>query len=728
MGWFDDQVRERKKHDNDMFVESIADVAGAIVGGKMAAALKNESQVTKDAIDDVLRFYNIKSSELPDNVTDFNKQLEYHLRPNGISRRNINLDKGWYKYASGAIMGTRKDDGSVVAFIPRRFGGYSFYNRTTGKREKVNRINQNLFDTEALAFYLPFPLKKLTIPDLIQYMFKQLSFQDVALAIFFAAATSLIGLQLPKINNRLFGDVLGSRNMTLLAGMGVMLVCVSISQILLNINRSLITSRVTTKFDVAVNGATMLRIMSLPADFFKNYSAGELTSYSGYMSNLCNLLISFVTDAGLTSLFSLVYISSIFRFAPALVAPAIAITVVTVVFSIVSTLMQMRISKKTMELSARETGLSYSLISGVQKIKLSGAEKRAFSKWAKIYAEEAELTYNPPAIIKANNAIGMAIGVIGSIIMYYAAIKSGISVSEYYAFNVAYGMMSGAFASVSLIALQVAEIKPILEMVKPIMDTVPEISENKQVVTRLRGDIELSNVSFRYSDDMPNVIDNLSLHIKQGQYVAIVGKTGCGKSTLVRLLLGFERPQKGAVYYDRKDINTLDLKSLRKNIGVVLQNGSLFNDDIFSNITISAPYLSMDEAWEAAEIAGIADDIRKMPMGMFTLIGEGSGGISGGQKQRLMIARAVAPKPKILIFDEATSALDNLTQKKVSEALDKMKCTRVVIAHRLSTIKQCDRIIYLEDGVIKEDGTYNELIEMGGLFAELVKRQQIDSQ
>lgn len=192
-------------------------------------------------------------------------------------------------------------------------------------------------------------------------------------------------------------------------------------------------------------------------------------------------------------------------------------------------------------------------------------------------------------------------------------------------------------------------------------------------------------------------------------------------------MLGFETPQKGAVYYDGKDLARMDLKSLRRKIGVVMQNGKLFQGDIFSNITISAPWLTLDDAWRAAELAGIADDIRRMPMGMHTIISEGSGGVSGGQRQRLMIARAIAPKPKILMFDEATSALDNLTQKKVSESLDGLKCTRIVIAHRLSTIKQCDRIIYLDKGKIVEDGTYEELINMGGRFAELVARQQLDT-
>ena len=236
----------------------------------------------------------------------------------------------------------------------------------------------------------------------------------------------------------------------------------------------------------------------------------------------------------------------------------------------------------------------------------------------------------------------------------------------------------------------------------------------------------MNNVTFRYDENMPPVLDNLSLKIRSGQYVAIVGSTGCGKSTLMRIMLGFEKPQKGAVYYDGKDLNRIDLKSLRRKIGVVMQNGRLFNGDIYSNIVISAPELTIDDAWEAADLAGMKEDIENMPMGMYTILSEGMGGISGGQRQRLMIARAIAPKPKILMFDEATSALDNVTQKKVSESLDKLKCTRIVIAHRLSTIKQCDRIVVLDKGHIIEDGNYEELIAKNGFFAELVARQRLD--
>ena len=246
------------------------------------------------------------------------------------------------------------------------------------------------------------------------------------------------------------------------------------------------------------------------------------------------------------------------------------------------------------------------------------------------------------------------------------------------------------------------------------------------MVESLRGRVELSHVSFRYTETMPMVLEDLSLQIRAGEYVAVVGRTGCGKSTLIRLILGLETPQKGAVYFDGRDMQTLDLRSLRRHIGTVIQDGKLFQGSIYENIAISAPGLTLEEAWQAAELAGIADDIRAMPMGMHTLITEGAGGISGGQRQRLMIARAIAPRPKLLVFDEATSALDNITQKKVSQSLDSLKCTRIVIAHRLSTIRQCDRILVLDGGRIIEDGTYKELLAKNGFFAELVARQRVE--
>jgi len=260
-------------------------------------------------------------------------------------------------------------------------------------------------------------------------------------------------------------------------------------------------------------------------------------------------------------------------------------------------------------------------------------------------------------------------------------------------------------------------------MVKPILDTVPEVNENKMTVTSLSGEIELSNITFRYKPDGPIVLDNISLKVKSGEYIAIVGKSGCGKSTLMRILLGLEKPENGVVYYDGHDLDTLDVRSVRQCLGVALQNGKLFSGDIFSNIIVTSPWSSLDDAWRAARMAGIEEDIKVMPMGMHTVISEGSGGISGGQRQRILIARALVSNPKILLFDEATSALDNITQKYVSDSLSHLGCTRVVIAHRLSTVKNCDRIIVMDNGKITEEGNFKALMEKKGQFYEFAQRQ-----
>jgi len=262
-------------------------------------------------------------------------------------------------------------------------------------------------------------------------------------------------------------------------------------------------------------------------------------------------------------------------------------------------------------------------------------------------------------------------------------------------------------------------------MIRPILDEIPETAQHKKIVTSLSGNFEMSHVTFRYSQDLAPVLSDVSFKVRSGEYVAIVGKTGSGKSTLLRLLLGFESPETGAVYYDGQDLNGLDLTSTRQCIGVDLQNGKLFPGDIYANIVLTAPWKTMEDAWEAAKMAGIDEEIKAMPMGMHTILSEGSGGISGGQKQRLLIARALITKPKILFFDEATSALDNLSQKHVSESIAALKCTRLVIAHRLSTIQNCDRILMIENGKIAEEGTYASLMEQKGRFYQLVNRQTL---
>ena len=725
MGWFDEQIRLRKLNDEELLEESFLEMAGSVMGRELLASLENNRVRTKNAIDAVLQSMHIRSRDIPDDVTDLNDQLDYLLEPHGIMRRYVTLPPGWYKDAAGPMLMIYKENSIPVAVLPRGIKGYEFTDPISLKKCRVDDKTQKLFEEDGLCFYKPFPQRRLGIKDLLIYMALSRSLSDHAMVLISSAIITAVGMLTPMITKLAYGRVLKSGEMNMLYALGFFMISASIGHLLFSSVGNMITQAVQTKQSVAIEAAVMMRVLSFPASFFRKFSAGELYTRTQSITELCRQLAQAVLSTGVTSIFSLVYIVQVFHYTPVLVVPALAVTLTTVVFSVVSTLLNTQVTRASMTLAAQESGMNYAMITGIQKIKLAGAEKRAFARWARLYAKEAEFLYNPPMIIKMNAVISAAISLIGTIVMYSAAIGGGVTYDNYVAFTASYGYISGAFMELSGIALMIAGIKPTLEMVKPILDEEPEAAGGKQTVTRLGGNIELSHVSFRYTDTMPDVLDDLSIRIKSGEYVAIVGETGCGKSTLVRILLGFEKPRKGAVFFDGKDINSLDLRSLRRHIGVVMQNGKLLMGSIFENITISAPWLTMDEAWDAAETAGIAQDIRERPMGMQTMISEGQGGISGGQKQRLLIARAIAPKPAVLIFDEATSALDNLTQKKVTQALDSYKCTRIVIAHRLSTIQACDRILLLRKGKIEEDGTYEELLGRKGFFAELVERQRL---
>jgi len=728
MGWFENQIQDRRDADQQLLEESFLRIAGVVMGEKDARRIGDARIITKNAIDEILKYYHYKPSELPESITDPDEQLDYCLRPHGMMRRSVELKKGWYKDAYGPILAFRKEDGSPVALLPGAIHGYTYKDPATGKNVRLNAETEQLFDADAICFYRPLPLKSLSIPDLLLYMKRCVSTSDIFMIAFAAISVSGVGLLIPRLTKALTGPVLSSGSGSALIGLAICLVCVSLSVQLFSSVSAMVSSRLEAKTSLGVQASMMMRLMSLPASFFRQYSPGELKSRSMSVNQLCSMLMGMVMTTGLTSLTSLLYVTQIFRFAPTLVVPSLLIVLVTVGFSVVTTFVQIGINRKKMEHAARESGMSYSMISGIQKIKLAGAEKRSFAKWLNLYAEGAELTYNTPMFLRANAAISTGISLISTIILYYLAVKSGLNPSTYFAFTAAYGLLMGAFSTLAGTAMSAAQIQPILEMAEPFLKTVPETQEKKEIVTNIHGSVELSHVSFRYDKDSPYILNDLSLKIRPGEYVAIVGRTGCGKTTLMRLLLGFEKPEKGAIYYDGKDIESLDLGSLRRKIGTVMQQSGLFQGDIYSNIVLTAPGLSIDEAWDAAEKAGIADDIRAMPMGMYTMVSEGGGGISGGQKQRLMIARAIAPKPKLLLFDEATSALDNKTQRQVSEALDAMGCTRVVIAHRLSTIRHCDRILVLDGGTIVEDGSYDELIEKDGYFADLVARQRVDAE
>ncbi len=726
MGWFDEQIRQRQQSDQEVLEDSFFRMASVVMDKWDSERAADKRLIVKEALDDILKYYHHKPGEIPESITDVNDQLEYALRPVGLMTREVYLEEGWQKDAFGPMLGYMKETGTTVALLPGMISGYEYRDPETRKKTRVNKKNAKQFAKEALCFYQPLPMKKLGIPDLLIYMKNSISKGDFLLIALATLAVTLVGMIEPRVYQAVTGVIMKEKRMNALNGVAVFLIASAFASQMLTVVRELLMQRLNTKTSQAVEASVMMRILSLPVSFFRRFSSGELSNRAESVSSLCSMLLNNILSIGLSSLMSLLYIGQIFAFAPALVWPSIIIILSTVVLSVAASLVKMGVSRKQMKLSAEEAGMSYAMLNGIQKIKLSGSEKRVFARWGRLYAKSARLEYNPPIFLKVNKVLQTAISLAGTVALYYIAVRSGVSGSMYYAFSAAYGRVMGAFSALAGIAISTASVRPVLEMAEPILKAEPEVSGEKEAPSRVTGNIEMSHVSFRYETNTPFILQDLSLKIREGEYVAIVGRTGCGKSTLVRLLLGFEQPESGAVYYDHHDLANIDPRRLRRQIGVVIQNGSLFQGDIFSNITLSAPHLTLDEAWEAAETAGIADDIREMPMGMQTIISEGQGGISGGQKQRLMIARAIAPKPRILIFDEATSALDNKTQKQVSDALDRLHCTRIIIAHRLSTIRNCDRILVMDKGAIIEEGNYDELIQKKGVFADLVARQRLD--
>ena len=728
MGWFDDQIEFRKKHERELLSDSFENIARSVTGRKVRKSLLNDQEDVSDAVSALLRHMGVKEKEVPPTVRGLRDRLDYLLSSTGILYREIILSKGWQNDAMGPMIASLKDSGAVIAVLPSEMGGYEYMDPATGKKVGVNAHTAANISEEALCFYRPLPMRALKLRDLLKYMMSCLTGRDLVSFGIAALAITLVGLLIPKLNQILTGTVIATGSTRLLLAVVSFLLFATITGILLTIIRNMLLSRIRYKLNINVSAATMMRILSLPASFFKSYSVGELNQYISYMDSLCTTLVDSLFSTAVTGLFSLIYLGQIMTFAPSLVWPSLIVTLLTLAVSLISARVQMRIDQETMVQVARERGLVYSLINGIQKIRLSGAENRAFAKWSELYVQSASTTFNPPAIIRLSSVLTTAISLIGTAVMYFIAVKSRVSIADYFAFNASYANISTAFSALATMALSAASIKPVIQLIKPLLEATPEASGNRETVTRLSGNIEISHVTFSYDPDSKPIFEDFCLTIPARQYVAIVGKSGCGKSTLVRLLLGFEKPSRGVINYDRKDLQQLDMRSVRRQIGTVMQDGRLFSGSIFDNIVISAPTLKLEEAWEAAEIAGIADDIRDMPMGMHTVLQDGGGTISGGQRQRLMIARAIAPKPRILIFDEATSALDNITQRKVSEALDKMKCTRIVIAHRLSTIKHCDRILVIDGGKIAEDGTYEDLIAKNGIFAELVERQKLSNE
>ena len=726
MSWFGEQIQNRIRKDREHVSDSLLQVADSVGGKARFHARESEAENIRTEVARICHYFELEIPEEVPATDSVNDMIDYLVRPLGIMRRRIVLEDRWWKNSDGPLLAVEKETGRMRALLPGLFSGYKYYDDRTGDFTKVNASNRDRFEMDAVCFYRPLPNEAMTGKDLVIFLLKHAELSDVLMIQGAMLLTTIVGIITPLITQVIFAHIIPSGKYALLASAAVLLASTAVATYLLTSVKTAIMSRIVNRMDTLLQNGVIGRMLSLPVKFFSDKSAGGLSQSVGSLTLLPTILTELFFGTGVMVAMSLLYILQVVVMAPALSLPALSTFVLEILLVVVCVKQKSMLIRDQLEADQSTQGLVFALFSGIQKIKLSGSENRAFAKWAGLYQKKVGASYRWPYPAYMQNELFVVIQMIGLMFAYITAVGAGISVAQFAAFSSSFGMVIAAMMQLSSSTDLIAYLKPVLELGGTILKAVPEVSIGKKTVDKLNGSIELNNVSFQYRKDGCKILDNISLKVAPGEYVAIVGKSGCGKSTLMRLLLGFEDPDDGAIYYGNRDLRTMDLASFRRNVGTVLQSGKLFAGDVFSNITISAPWLKLDDAWEAARMAGMADDIEDMPMGMHTMISEGSGGISGGQRQRLMIARAIAPKPSILMFDEATSALDNITQKIVAESLSKLDCTRIVIAHRLSTIKDCDRIIVLDSGKIVEDGTYDDLIAKDGFFADLVKRQQVD--
>lgn len=489
------------------------------------------------------------------------------------------------------------------------------------------------------------------------------------------------------------------------------------------------------------------RLMQLPTKFFRRFTAGELASRMAGIGIAKNLASGEFVGSILSFIFSFWSIFLMCYYSIKLTAAAIVVWLIYSLFVVAILRRTLFFQRKIIEAGNKSAGMVQQIFAGLAKFRVQGGEEQAYNLWATTFGEHWQWGYKLRWQNNYTSIISSIQPFVLTMILYWIAmygmnelgpdgktVQSSITYAQFIAFNAAYSSFNGVISGVIGLISKYYAIQPQLENLRPILNEVPESNEEKQDAGHLSGALEVGNLSFAYTLVVPDdnggttevkgdeVLHDVSFSVAAGENVAIVGKSGSGKSTLVRLLLGFEQPQKGSISYDGQNLADLSLPSVRSQLGVVLQNGQLMTGDIYTNI-VGTKNLTQDDAWAAAEAAGVAEDIAEMPMGMQTVISEGSSNISGGQRQRILIARALAGKPSLLIFDEATSALDNRSQAIVTRSLEKLKATRIIVAHRLSTIRNCDRIIVMDDGRLAEMGTFDELMEKGGIFADLVKRQ-----
>ncbi|MBQ1919550.1 MAG: NHLP bacteriocin export ABC transporter permease/ATPase subunit [Selenomonas sp.] len=682
---------------------------------------------------------------------DYVALLRRLMQKGNMQMRLVTLPENWYKKDTGVMIGFYTPPGAaekeMAAFIPETPERYRIVLRQRPEGILLTDAEAGRIDKDAFQCYAGFPSRALKLWDLIKFMFWQCWTADYRTIILCSMFGGLIPLATPIITETIFQDIIPILDRQGLATVTQALMVTSFTTAALGIVRAIAVMRIGTRIEIAAEAAMWGRLTQLPTKFFRKYTVGELASRMGGIGIAKSIASGEFVGSILSFIFSFWSIFLMCYYSIKLTAAAIVVWIVYALFVAVVLRRVLFFQRKIIAAGNKTAGTVQQIFAGLAKFRVQGAEEQAYSLWTRTFGEHWNWSLKLRWQNNYTSIISSMQPFILTLILYWIAVygmnelgpdgktvQKGIGYAQFIAFNAAYSSFNGVMGGIIGLISQYFGIQPQLENLRPILEAVPESAGDKQDAGKLSGALEVSHLTFSYTNMVPDekgnvtevegdeVLHDVSFSVAAGENVAIVGKSGSGKSTLVRLLLGFEVPKSGAVYFDGHDLSDVNLPSVRSQMGVVLQNGQLMTGDIYTNI-VGTKLLTQDDAWQAAEAAGIAEDIAEMPMGMQTVISEGSSNISGGQRQRILIARALVGKPSILIFDEATSALDNRSQSIVTKSLDRLHATRIIVAHRLSTIRNCDRIIVMDEGRVAEMGTFNELVEKGGIFSELVKRQ-----
>lgn len=645
------------------------------------------------------------------------------LRLSGLRWRRIRLHENWWRQDGANFIGFN-EEGHPYAVIRRGPARFELVDPETLDRRSAGSKEAAQLRPFGYVIFRPLPWRRLNAWDLVRHVLATPARTDMQWAIALALLSSVIGLLTPVITGTILNEVVPFAETDRLFHLSLGLVMVALGSALFQVVRTIALLRVETFADGSLQAAIWDRLLRLPLTFYRRYQVGELMVKAMAPTQLRQHVSDTAINSGLAAVFSLVNFAIMLFYDQSLALVAFAFTCASMLLLFGLTWWQLRYERALVKADAAVSGFILQILFGIEKIRLAGAESRAYSRWLASFADQRLQRYRAANVANVTTTVNGALPVLASL-LFFAVIGFGnrsIPIGDFAAFAVAFGQFQAAMLGlVGALSLSLAAV-PIYENMKPILEEQPEVDTVRQNPGTLRGRIELRHVSFRYHPEAPLALDRLDLVIEPGEFVALVGPSGSGKSTIFRLLLGFETPESGSILYDDRDLAHLDLKAVRRQLGVVLQRGTLLPGSIHENIVGSQP-LPEAAAWEAARMAGLDEDIRAMPMGMHTVLSEGGGALSGGQRQRLMIARAIVRTPRLLLMDEATSALDNRTQTIVSENLSRMNATRVVIAHRLSTIRHADRILVVDAGRIVQTGTYDELLEQPGLFREIASRQ-----